>query len=53
MSEYNRKTGAKQLRVRGLKAVRYCSTLKAIGINILRVVLTMVALYKNNQKSGL
>jgi len=36
MSEYDRRTGVKQLRVRGLKAVRFCATLKAIGINILR-----------------
>ncbi len=36
MSEYDRRTGVKQLRVRGLKAVRFCAVLKAIGINILR-----------------
>jgi hypothetical protein len=36
MSEYDRRTGVKHLRVRGLKAVRFCATLKAIGINILR-----------------
>ena len=36
MSEYDRRTGAKKLRVRGFKSVRYCATLKAIGINILR-----------------
>jgi hypothetical protein len=29
-------TGAGQLRVRGLPAVRYCVTLKALGLNILR-----------------
>jgi len=34
MSEYDRRTGVKRLRVRGLKAVRYCATLKALGINI-------------------
>jgi len=33
-SEYDRKTGVKHLRVRGLKAVRFCATLKAIGVNI-------------------
>jgi Transposase DDE domain. len=36
MSEYNRKTGVKNLRVRGMKAVRLCATLKAVGINIFR-----------------
>ena len=36
MSEYDRRTGVKRLRVRGFKAVRFCATLKAIGINILR-----------------
>jgi hypothetical protein len=30
MSQYNRRTGVKRLRVRGLKAVRYCATMKAI-----------------------
>lgn len=36
MSEYDRKTGVKRLRVRGFKAVRFAATLKAIGINIFR-----------------
>jgi len=36
MSEYNARTGVKRLRVRGLKAVRFCAMLKAIGINIFR-----------------
>ena len=36
MSSYARVTGVKRLRVRGLKAVRFCATLKALGINILR-----------------
>lgn len=36
MSEYDRRTGVKNLRVRGLKAVKFCATLKALGINILR-----------------
>jgi len=36
MSEYDRRTGVKHLRVRGLKAVRFCATLKAIGVNIFR-----------------
>jgi hypothetical protein len=36
MSEYDRRTGVKHLRVRGTKAVRFCATLKAIGVNIFR-----------------
>jgi len=35
-SEYDRKTGVKNLRVRGMKAVWLCATLKAVGINIFR-----------------
>jgi hypothetical protein len=36
MSQYNALTGVKRLRFRGLKAVRYCATLKAAGLNLLR-----------------
>ena len=36
MSEYDSRTGVKNLRVRGLKNVRYCARLKAIGVNIFR-----------------
>ena len=36
MSEYDKRTGVKHLRVRGIKAVRFCATLKAIGVNIFR-----------------
>jgi len=36
MSEYDRLTGVKRLRVRGLKAVRFCVTLKAVGVNLYR-----------------
>ena len=36
MSEYDRRTGVKHLRVRGLKAVRFSATLKALAINIFR-----------------
>ncbi len=36
MSEYDKRTGVKNLRVRGIKAVRFCATLKAIGVNIFR-----------------
>jgi hypothetical protein len=36
MSELDRRTGIKNLRVRGLKAVKYCVKLKALAINIFR-----------------
>jgi hypothetical protein len=36
ISAYEARTGVKQLRVRGLDAVRFCATLKATGVNILR-----------------
>lgn len=36
MSQLDRKTGIKKLRVRGLKAVKFCVFLKALGVNILR-----------------
>ena len=36
MSQLDRLTGIKHLRVRGLKAVSCAATLKALGLNILR-----------------
>lgn len=36
MSEYDRKTGVKHLRVRGLFSVSFCATLKAAAVNIFR-----------------
>jgi hypothetical protein len=36
ISAYDTRTGVKQLRVRGLEAVRFCAILKAAGINIFR-----------------
>ncbi|MCP3865232.1 MAG: transposase, partial [Aestuariibacter sp.] len=39
MSQYDRLTGVKHLRVRGFKAVRYCATLKAAGLNLLRAAM--------------
>ena len=43
MSEYDRRTGVKYLRVRGLKAVRFCATLKALGLNIFRAAAVRAA----------
>ena len=43
MSEYDRKTGVKRLRVRGLKAVRFCAILKAAGVNIMRAAAARMA----------
>ena len=43
MSEYDRRTGVKHLRVRGIKAVRFCATLKAIGVNIFRAAAVRAA----------
>jgi hypothetical protein len=37
-SALDRLTGVKQLRVRGMKAVRYCVTLKAAGVNLFRAM---------------
>jgi len=36
MSEFDRRTGVKHLRVRGIKAVTFAVIMKAIGLNILR-----------------
>jgi hypothetical protein len=36
MSQYDRLTGIKYLRVRGKKAVRFCAKMKATGLNLLR-----------------
>lgn len=43
MSEYDRRTGVKHLRVRGLKAVKYSATLKALAINIFRATAIRIA----------
>jgi hypothetical protein len=36
MSELDRLTGIKRLRVRGFGAVRFCAIMKAAGLNLLR-----------------
>ncbi|MDO8747167.1 MAG: transposase [Thermodesulfovibrionales bacterium] len=50
ISEYDRKTGVKHLRVRGFKAVRFCATLKAVGVNIFRA--TAVRKAVNNRRTA-
>jgi len=50
MSEYDRKTGVKHLRVRGFKAVRFSATLKAVGVNIFRA--TAVRKAVNNGRTA-
>ena len=44
MSEFDRRTGVKRLRVRGLTAVRFSAILKALGLNILRAAVVMAAI---------
>jgi len=44
MSEYDRRTGAKRLRVRGFPAVRMAAKLKALAINIFRATRVRKAL---------
>jgi len=44
MSEYDRRTGVKRLRVRGFKSVRFAAILKAIGVNIFRATAVRKAL---------
>jgi hypothetical protein len=43
MSQYDRLTGVKHLRVRGFKAVRFAATLKAAAVNIARAVVAQKA----------
>jgi len=50
MSEYNTLTGVKQLRVRGLKAVRFSAILKAIGVNIFRATTVRRALMPSSDR---
>jgi hypothetical protein len=54
MSEYDRRTGVKQLRVRGFKAVKFCAVLKAIGINLFRAAAVWMAINPdpNDDKSS-
>ena len=47
MSQFDRRTGVKQLRVRGFKNVAFCATLKAAGINLIRATA-----FSNRKNSG-
>jgi hypothetical protein len=46
LSAYDARTGVKQLRVRGLEAVRFCATLKATGVNLFRATAVRCASMK-------
>jgi hypothetical protein len=52
MSEFDRRTGVKHLRVRGLKAVRFSVFLKATGLNILRASARYAQETKNTKKQS-
>jgi hypothetical protein len=52
MAEYDRRTGVKHLRVRGFKAVRFCATLKAVGVNIFRAAAVRRAVNKRKAPHG-
>ena len=43
MSQYDRRTGVKHLRIRGLKSVRYCAVMKATALNIFRAAMVRIA----------
>lgn len=51
MSEYDRTTGVKRVRVRGFPAVRYCATLKAMGVNLFRATAVRNALKEQGETS--
>jgi hypothetical protein len=48
MSELDRRTGIKQLQVRGFKAVRFSATLKTIGIKLFRAAAAHKAAHHDN-----
>ena len=52
MSELDRRTGVKRLRVRGFKAVRFSATLKAIGINLFRATAVRKAANPDNANNS-
>lgn len=52
MSEFDRRTGVKKLRVRGMPAVRFSARMKATGLNILRAAAARKARRKARQATG-
>jgi len=52
MSEFDRRTGVKKLRVRGMPAVRFCAKMKAAGLNILRAGVVRKARRKAEMANG-
>jgi len=52
MSELDRKTGLKHLRVRGYPAVRLCAKLKATGVNVLRAARVYVMRLRKVRPNG-
>jgi len=52
MSEFDRRTGVKKLRVRGMPAVRFSARMKATGLNILRAGAVRKARRKAQQANG-
>ena len=52
MSEFDRRTGVKRLRVRGMPAVRFYARMKALGLNILRAGAVRKARKKARQDAG-
>jgi len=52
ISYCDRKTGIKHLRVRGLPAVSFCATLKAVAVNILRAAAFMKKKMTPNPEKG-
>ena len=50
MSEFDRRTGVKRLRVRGMKAVRFAVFMKAIGLNIRRAAAFVANRNKKHEK---
>ena len=53
MSAYDRRTGVKNLRVRGLEVVRFCAVLKAAGLNLIRAAVVRRARRKARKTNGL
>jgi len=51
MSQYDRLTGVKQLRVRGFTAVRFAAVLKAAGVNLARAIAVRRARRRANGSS--